>query len=61
MKPSVGRLKEYIEDDFDRLMLHIKKGQVKAGKYAHLVKVKEGKKIKGNCFFGKEDNDGKNE
>ena len=49
------RLTEYSNDDFDRMILHIKNGRLRAGKYSHLVKVDENKKLKGTKFFERED------
>lgn len=50
------RLDKYKEDDFDRIMLLIKNGTIKCGKYSHLVKVNENKIMKGKEFFNESNN-----
>lgn len=35
----INRLTEYKDEDFDYIILKIKKGDIKCGKYAHLVKI----------------------
>lgn len=54
----VERFKEYEDEDLDRIILLIRNGTIKAGRYSHLVKV-DNKKMKGKVFFknGKEDSD----
>lgn len=47
----IERLEQYIHEDFDVVILLIKNGTIKSGKYAHLVKIKNNKKIKGKEFF----------
>jgi len=51
------RFEQYKDEDFDKVILFIKNGTIKCGKYAHLVKVDEGKLMKGKEFF----NDGNND
>ena len=53
----VERLEKYKEDDFDRIMLLIRNGTIKCGKYSHLVKVNENKLMKGKEFFNDERSD----
>lgn len=40
----ISRLEEYKDEDFDAIILKIKKGDIKCGKYAHLVKIDKTKK-----------------
>ena len=47
----IDRFKKYREDDFDRVMLLIKNGTIKCGKYAHHVKIDENKSFKGRKEF----------
>lgn len=49
------RYEEYRDEAFDRIIVLIKNGTIKCGKYAHLVKIDEDKIMKGKEFF----NDGK--
>lgn len=49
------RYEEYKDEAFDRIIVLIKNGTIKCGKYAHLVKIDEDKIMKGKEFF----NDGK--
>lgn len=57
----IERYDEYKDDDFDNIILKIRNGKIKSGRYSHLVKVDKGKIIKGKEFFadGKEDNSSK--
>jgi len=55
----IDRFEKYRDDDFDRILLLIRNGTVKTGKYAHLVKVDEDKIIKGRELFDDEDSEGK--
>ena len=50
----VSRLDAFKDEDFDRIFLKIRKGEIKCGKYAHLVKVDPNKKMKGKVFFQNE-------
>lgn len=52
----IDRLLQYKDDDFDRIIMYIKKGSIKCGRYSHLVKVDKKAKIEGKELF----NDGKN-
>ena len=45
------RYHEYIENSFDTVILLIRNGTIKSGKYAHLVKVDDDKQLKGKEFF----------
>lgn len=51
MSLAVERYEKYKEDDFDAIMLRIKSGAIKSGRYAHLVKIDKNKKMKGKVFF----------
>lgn len=42
----IDRLTEYKDVDFDQIIIHIKKGKIKSGRYAHLVKIDNKMKIK---------------
>lgn len=48
----IKRYKQFMNEDFDHVILEIKYGNIKAGMYTHLVKVNENKKLKGGEFFG---------
>ena len=47
----ISRYEQYKDEDFDKIILDIKKGNIKAGKYAHLVKVDKKKIIKDKELF----------
>lgn len=47
----IDRLEKYKEEDFDTVILLIRNGTIKCGKYSHLVKVKKNKIMKGKEFF----------
>lgn len=51
------RYETYKDEPFDRIIVLIKNGTIKCGRYAHLVKVDEDKIMKGKEFF----NDGKDD
>ena len=51
----IERFEKYRDDDFDRIILLIKNGTIKCGKYSHLVKVDEDKPIKGKTLFESEE------
>lgn len=48
---SVDRLKEHIDDPFDKLILWIRTGTIKSGRLSHLVKIDKNKQMKGKVFF----------
>lgn len=50
MSPA-ERLKKYEDVELDRVMLLIKRGEIKTGKYSHLVKIDKDKIVKGKEFF----------
>lgn len=52
----IDRLQEYEETDLDQIILLIRNGTIKSGKYAHLVKIDKDKKMNGKELFA----DGKN-
>lgn len=47
----INRYEMYKEYDFDKVILAIKKGSIKCGKYSHLVKVDKNKIIKDKELF----------
>lgn len=49
------RYMQYKDDYFDTVLLKIRKGYIKCGKYAHMVKIDKNKKYNGKELF----NDGK--
>lgn len=52
----IDRYEQYKDEDFDKIMLDIRKGNIKSGRYSHLVKVDKKKIIKDKELFtnGKE-------
>lgn len=54
----INRYEMYKDYDFDKIILSIKKGSIKCGRYSHLVKVDKNKIIKDKELFK---NDGNNE
>ena len=53
----IDRYEQHKEDSLDTIILNIRKGNIKAGKYSHLVKVDKNKIIKDKELFtnGKEE------
>jgi len=53
----IDRYEQYKDEDFDRIIMNIRKGIIKSGRYAHLVKVNKKKIIKDKELFtnGNED------
>lgn len=49
------RLMKYRNESFDTIMLLIRNGTIKCGRYAHLVKIDKNKIIKGKELFGNAD------
>lgn len=47
---AVERLKEYISVDFDTIMMKIKNGTIKCGKYAKRIKVSNNDKLGKELF-----------
>lgn len=47
----IDRLQEYGEMDLDQIILLIRNGTIKSGKYAHLVKIDKNKKMNGKELF----------
>ena len=45
------RYEEYKSDYFDTVLLKIKRGDIKCGRYAHLVKIDKNKKYDGKELF----------
>lgn len=48
---AITRLDKYKDTEFDKIILMIRNGTIKAGKYSHLVKVDKNAKAKGKEFF----------
>lgn len=42
---GIERYEKYNDLDFDQIIMSIKKGYIKCGRYAHLVKIDKDKKI----------------
>ena len=53
----VDRYQKYKTEDFDVILLKIRNGSIKCGKYSGLVKIDKDYKLKGKEFF----NDGRKE
>ena len=51
---AIERLKKYEDVELDRVILLIRSGEIKAGKYSKLVKVDKHKIEKGKEFFNNE-------
>ena len=47
----VNRYNQYKDDDLDQILLRIKNGTIKSGRYSHMVKIDKNYKIKGKEFF----------
>ena len=47
----IDRYEKYRDEDFDKIILEIRRGNIKAGKYSHLVKVNKNKIIKDKELF----------
>lgn len=47
------RYEERKNSDLDEIIILIRKGDIKCGKYAHLVKVDKDKQMKGKEFFSR--------
>lgn len=50
---SISRYEKYKDDDFDAIIMKIKSGTIKCGRYSHLVKISK-KPLKGKEFFNNE-------
>ena len=48
MMLAINRLKQYENESFDTVIMDIKTGKIKPGRYSKLVKVKKNCKIEGN-------------
>lgn len=53
----IDRYEMYKDYDFDKIILAIKKGSIKCGRYSHLVKVDKNKIIKDKELFKNNGND----
>ena len=47
----INRYNQYKDDDLDQILLRIKNGTIKSGRYSHMVKIDKNYKIKGKEFF----------
>ena len=47
----VERYEKHQDDDFDAILLKIKNGTIKSGRYANMVKINKDWKLKGKEFF----------
>lgn len=47
----VNRYEKYKDESLDTIILKIRNGSIKCGRYAHLVRVRDGKILKGKEFF----------
>lgn len=47
----IDRYEEYHSQGFDKIILDIRKGVIKAGRYAHMVKIDKKKIIKDKELF----------
>jgi hypothetical protein len=47
----IERLQKYKTESLDSILLDIKKGNIKSGKYSHLVKIDKDQKIKEGKLF----------
>ena len=48
---SISRLEHFNGEDFDKIILLIKNGTIKSGKYSNLVKIKKNEKINKKELF----------
>lgn len=53
---GIDRLQEYENVEFDKIILDIRNGKIKTGKYSKLVKVDKNYKLKGKEFFNNKTN-----
>lgn len=51
---AIERFKHYRDVELDKILIDIRNGTIKCGRYAHLVKVDPDKKIKGKVLFKNE-------
>lgn len=59
MSKCVERYHKYKDDDFDAIMLRIRNGSIKCGRYAHLVKVDKNANIDRKELFNGKHSKGK--
>lgn len=52
---AIERFKKYRDYDLDKVLIDIRSGSIESGKYSHLIKIDNNKKMKGKVLF----NDGK--
>lgn len=45
---SIDRYQKYKEEDFDTIILKIRSGEIKSGRYSRLVKIDKNKKFSDN-------------
>ena len=48
---GIDRLTEYKDAEFDKIIMHISSGHLKAGKYAGLIKIKDDFKLDKHRLF----------
>lgn len=48
---AMNRFENFKGDDFDRIILLIKNGTIKCGRYSHLVKIKKNEKYNEKELF----------
>lgn len=48
---AITRLNKYKDTEFDKIILMIRNGTIKSGRYSHLVKVDKNARAKGKEFF----------
>jgi len=51
MLNSIKRFKKYRDENFDHILLKMKSGEIKCGKYSHLVKIDKSMKFKDGELF----------
>ena len=57
----ISRYDKFKEETFDSIILKIRNGTIKCGKYAHLVKIDKNKVIKRKELFSKDNDDWRKE
>lgn len=51
MSVAMDRFEKHKDDEFDALIIRIKSGVIKSGRFSHLVKINPKLKMKGKVFF----------
>ena len=47
----IDRYEKYKDNDFDNIILLIRNGTIKCGRYSHLVKIKDTKSMENRKYF----------